>query len=237
MTVADLAAISDEQLAAVDPLAMNLIVAKGVPSLAALDIRHYQDIVDGWVLELNRRCLPRWEPFFHKSPQDWENDIRYFRLGMVCQYLDLEVGIQYNQHQRDVPWILYTTPSDVFLNGVLDTREGTCGTMAALHVAMGWRMGWPVSLACVVSHYILRFDDGEVIYNIEATQAGHACQLPSRIALLISWAASLQFLSNWPIHLATRPDGKVDLDKSEVTEDDIDNGYPIEFDWHTHPRQ
>ncbi len=173
LTAADLAKMSDEQLATVDPLAMNLIVAKGVPSLADLDIRHYQDIVDGWVLDLNRRCLPQWEPHFHQSPQDWENDIRYFRLGMVCQYLDLEVGIQYNQHQRDVSRILYTNPSDVFLNGVLDTREGTCGNLAALHVAMGWRMGWPVSLACVVSHYILRFDDGEVIYNIEATQAGH----------------------------------------------------------------
>jgi hypothetical protein len=172
-TTADLAVMSDEQLAAVDPLAMNLIVAKGIPSLADVDIRHYQDIVDGWVLDLNRRCLPRWEPFFYQSPQDWENDIRYFRLGMVCQYLDLEVGIQYNQHQRDASRILYTNPSDIFLNGLLDTREGTCGNLAALHVAMGWRMGWPVSLACVNSHYILRFDDGNTSYNIEATQAGH----------------------------------------------------------------
>jgi uncharacterized protein RhaS with RHS repeats len=31
------------------------------------------------------------------------------------------------------------------------------------------------------------------------------------------------------------PDGKVDLDRERVTENDIDNGYPIEFDWHTHP--
>ncbi len=45
--------------------------------------------------------------------------------------------------------------------------------MAALHVALGWRLGWPVSLACVRSHYICRYDDGEVTHNIEATQAGY----------------------------------------------------------------
>jgi hypothetical protein len=41
--------------------------------------------------------------------------------------------------------------------------------MAALHVAMSRRMGWPVSLACVKSHFISRFDDGKVVHNIEAT--------------------------------------------------------------------
>jgi len=45
--------------------------------------------------------------------------------------------------------------------------------MAALQVAFGWRLGWPVSLACVNSHFILRFDDGNAIYNIEATQSGY----------------------------------------------------------------
>lgn len=63
----------------------------------------------------------------------------------------------------------YTDPCDLFLNGVMDRRRGTCGNMAALHVAMGWRMGWPVSLACIKSHFICRYDDGRVQHNIETT--------------------------------------------------------------------
>lgn len=164
---------SDDQLAAVDPLVMNLIVAKGVPSLADLSISHYQDIVNGWASDFVDRCLPVWEPHFHRNPHDFKNDIRYFRLGMVCQYLELEVGIEYNRDQRELQGILYTNPSDLFLNGVLDTHQGTCGNMAALQMAMGWRLGWPVSLACVNSHFILRYDDGETVYNIEATQSGY----------------------------------------------------------------
>lgn len=172
MNVGHLLAMTKSELAAVDPLAMNLIVAKEIPTLASLDIAEYQAIVNAWASDFRSRCLPYWEQFFREAPQDFQNDIRYFRLGMVCQYLDLEVGIAYNRDQRNVKSIQYGNPSDLFLNGILDTKEGTCGNMSALHVAMGWRLGWPVSLACVDSHYICRYDDGETVFNIESTDTG-----------------------------------------------------------------
>lgn len=173
LSLGALVAMQPEELAGVDPLVMNLTVAKGVSVLADIEIADYQAIVNGWVRDFARRCLPCWEPYFHEAPQDFKNDIRYFRLGMVCQYLELELGIEYNRDQRDAQGILYTDSSDVFLDGVIDSRQGTCGNMAALQMAFGWRLGWPVSLACVSSHFILRFDDGETYYNIEATQSGH----------------------------------------------------------------
>ncbi len=86
--LADLLAMTDEQLAAVDPLAANLVVAKGIPALADLSIHHYQKLVNSWVQDFTNRCLPEWEPYFYKSPGDYRNDIQYFRLGMVCQYLE-----------------------------------------------------------------------------------------------------------------------------------------------------
>ncbi len=172
MTAAHLLAMTNEEMAAVDPLAMNLLVAKEIPQLQTLDIQHYQATVNAWTDDFRSRCLPYWEQFFHQTPQDFRNDIRYFRLGMICQYLDLEVGISYKQSHRGLKSVLYTDPSDIFLNGVIDTKEGTCGTMAALHVAIGWRLGWPVSLACLGSHYICRFDDGTTTFNIESTDTG-----------------------------------------------------------------
>ena len=168
----ELLGMPNDDLADVDPLAMNLIVAKGIPSLGRLNVQRYQSIVNDWVLDLTGRCLPRWEPFFHQAPHDFQNDLRYFRLGMICQYLDQEIGVQYKPDQREHSRILYTDPHDLFLNGLIDTRQGTCGNMAALQVAIGWRLGLPVSLACLNAHYLLRFDDGESVYNIEATQSG-----------------------------------------------------------------
>lgn len=126
---------------------------------------------DEWAAGITAR-LPYAEKVFHQSPQDWDNDVNFLHLAVLCEYLDREAGISYKEDQKYIKSILYTDPSDLFLNGVMDTLRGTCGNMAALQVAVGWRLGWPVSLACVRSHYICRYDDGRVTYNIEATDTG-----------------------------------------------------------------
>jgi hypothetical protein len=163
-----LLALTDAELAGVDPVEMNLLVAKGIPSLADLDTQQYQRMADAWAEDIRRR-LPAAEVEFHKTPLDWKGDVRFFRLGMVCWYVDQVLGIRYREDQGGLTWVRYTDPSDLFLNGVMDTRRGTCANMATLHVALGWRLGWPVSLACAGSHFICRYDDGEVTHNIEAT--------------------------------------------------------------------
>lgn len=116
--------------------------------------------------------LPSCEPYFHSQPNHFKNDLRFFRAGMLSQFLENEIGIQYNPSQRKVREVFYTDPADLFLNGVIDRREGTCGNMAALYVAIAWRFRWPFSLACVGSHILTRFDDGQTTFNIEATQSG-----------------------------------------------------------------
>jgi len=168
----ELLAVADAELARVDPLAMNLLVAKSIPSLAHLDIRRYQQRADEWAEETRKR-LPGAEEVFWQTPWEWKNDVNFFRLGVLCGFLEHEVGIAYNEEQGRATSVLYTDPSDLFLNGVMDSGRGTCANMAALHVAIGWRLGWPVSLAAVKSHYICRYDDGTVTHNIEATQAGY----------------------------------------------------------------
>jgi hypothetical protein len=45
--------------------------------------------------------------------------------------------------------------------------------MAALHVAISRRVGWPVSLAAAASHLISRYDDGIVAHNIELSSVSN----------------------------------------------------------------
>ncbi len=167
-----LLAYADKDLAQVDPLVINLLVAKSIPGLAHLDIPRYQQQRDEWAKAIGAR-LPAAEKVFWQTPWEWKNDVNFFRLGVLHGYVEHEAGIAYNEDQRDGRPVSYTDPSDLFLNGVMDTRRGTCGNMAALHVVIGWRLGWPVSLACVKSHLVCRYDDGQVTHNIEATQAGY----------------------------------------------------------------
>lgn len=160
--------LCDADLERADLVAMNLAVARGIPALADIDIGHYVRVVDGWTGQF-ARWLPGAEQRFHKTPENWKNDIRFYRIGMLAGYLGHYLGLAYIPEQRHLKAVSYTNPSDLFLNGLIDSKRGTCASMPVLHAAMARRLGWPVSLACVHSHFVSRFDDGEVIYNIEAT--------------------------------------------------------------------
>lgn len=167
-TLWQLLALPDEELEQADVVVLNLAVATGIPSLANLDVHRYVRIVNEWTAQF-KAVLPGMEAQFRRTPERWKNDIRFFRVGMLQGFLGHEIGLRYIEEQKNVTEVWYTDPGDLFLNGLIDTKRGTCGNMAALHVAMARRMGWPVSLACAKSHFLSRFDDGEVVHNIEAT--------------------------------------------------------------------
>lgn len=167
-TLWQLLALDDTELEATDLVEINLSVAREIPSLQNLDVSRYCRIVDQWT-DAFRNWLPTAEKRFHQRREYFKNDIRLFRVGMLAAYMGKFLGIRYIEWHKKAKSIYYTNPSELFLNGLIDTKLGSCGNMAALHVAMSRRMGWPVSLACAKSHFLSRFDDGEVIHNIEAT--------------------------------------------------------------------
>ena len=163
--------LSNEELGKVDPLVMNLAVAKGTPAFAKLDISHYVQTADHWAMQIRQR-LSRMETHFHRKPADWKNDIRFFRLGIVCWFTDEILKITYPDELADAGYRIYSDALNVFVNGLMDRRVGSCASMPVLHVALCWRLGWPVSLACANTHLFCRYDDGNVIHNIEATTVG-----------------------------------------------------------------
>lgn len=168
-TVWQLLALPDDQLERADLVVVNLAVARGIPSLAQLNVSHYCRIVDAWTQQVAAE-LPSWERMFEEAPERFKNDLRFFRVGQLAGFLGHVAGIRYIQEHRTAKTVRYTDPADLFLNGIIDTRRGTCGNMAALHVAVARRLGWPVSLACVAGHFISRYDDGAVVHNIEMSR-------------------------------------------------------------------
>jgi len=99
----------------------------------------------------------------------YKNDIRFFRLLALAGFFHEELGIRYREDQKNIRSIEYKDPGDLFLHGLMDTRQGTCGTMAALWVAVCWRLGWPVYLGVVRTHFICRFEADDVAWNLETT--------------------------------------------------------------------
>lgn len=170
-TLGQLLALYNQELGSVDPVVMNLVVAKGIPALGDLEIGRYVRLADQWAADLHAR-MPALEAEFRQSPADWHNDLDFFWLGLICWYCDMMLGVAYREEQINAVQILYTDPNDLFLTGVMDSLRGTCANLPLLHVVLGRRIGLPVSLACVGSHLICRFDDGVKTINIEATETG-----------------------------------------------------------------
>jgi hypothetical protein len=110
---------------------MNLVVASGIPCFAELDIGHYVRLVDQWASDIRRR-LPGMETHFHRSPANWKNDIRFFRLGIVCWYVDEVLKVTYPDELANSEDRLYADPLDIFLNGLIDRRRGSCASMPTL---------------------------------------------------------------------------------------------------------
>lgn len=136
LRTASLIALTDEQLCQIDPLAINLLVAKDLPKLRLLEISKYQLQVNIWANDFRERCLPLWEPYFHEAPRDFDNDLTKFRLGMMTQYLDLEVGIRYRPELRQPSrsngptsrGILYDNPGDLFYTASLTILKAHAAT-------------------------------------------------------------------------------------------------------------
>lgn len=166
-----LLALTDEELAHLDPLVMNLVVAKTIPGLENLDIDRYVRIVDGWAAQLSAKLKYDERIGFQKTPWKWNHDIHFFRMGQLASFVNTELGVRYIEEQKHATSVAYADPSDLFMNGVIDRRKGTCANMPLLHVVLARRLGWPASLACVNSHFVCRFDNGETVFNIEATHA------------------------------------------------------------------
>jgi hypothetical protein len=175
-TPEQLAALSDEELEKVDVVLLNLAVAKQYPGLEDLNVAHYQWTVDKWANSV-RKLLTKREHDFQLNPAGWRNDIRYFRISVLCHFMRHVLDIRYIEEQEremkeahargEKSGVLYKDPREQFIHGVIDTRRGTCANIPVVFLALARRLGWPVSLACAESHILCRFDDGQILYNID----------------------------------------------------------------------
>lgn len=104
VTTDQLVGLTDEQLAAVDPLAMNLIVAKGTPRLADLDLFAYQHRINEWASDFANRYLPFWLDVYEDHLDFYNCNQRIFEIGMIQQFFTSEIGLSYLEDGYDATW-------------------------------------------------------------------------------------------------------------------------------------
>ncbi len=170
--------MSPAQLADVDIAEMNLLCAKGLPGSENLDAQKELQIVDYWTDRVDletRRNRHR----FKEHPEEYENSEIYYSMGMIVTVLEQDLGVRYNPALTDsenLPDAAFLSDtSNVFITGLLgDKKVGTCVSMPVPYVAIGRRLGYPVSLVNAHDHLFVRWQrPGEDAYrNLEATSEG-----------------------------------------------------------------
>lgn len=171
LTAIDLVALPDADLDRLDPLVVNLIVAREIPGLESLDIDRYVKIVDHWADQIARgeraqEPEARTEALYLHDPDLWRAG------GMAVAVAGPSIGIAYTADKLDAG-----NPSLTFVHGLIDTQRGTCSNMPVLYLAIAHRLGWPLKGVVSKDHFWCRWDDGKPgakggkRFNLEATSA------------------------------------------------------------------
>lgn len=85
-------------------------------------------------------------------------------IKLINEYLFEKIGFKVVKTADD--------PKDLFLHYVLDRRQGYCLSLSILYLSIGERLGLPLYGVVVPGHFFVRYDDGDVRFNIETTSKG-----------------------------------------------------------------
>ncbi len=160
----DLCELSDDHLNTWDIAALNLAAAQGLPGLNAVNVTACLDKLDEWAQRVKDETLRHIYRFNPQSSQPateytYGNSFGRFCCYFLLQVLQQDCGVVYNPARKFDPE--FGDPADVFVHGILDDNGagGTCASMPIVYVAVGRRLGYPVSLVQTKEHLFFRWDD------------------------------------------------------------------------------
>ena len=168
-SLGELLAMSPAQLADVDIAEMNLLCATGLPGAKKLDVGKAFSRLDEYARSVRHWTdQSMWD--FRQNPDKFENSQAKFRVLLLISVLQKEFGVHYNDRgERNCD---FTNSKNPFIHGMIDDANGgTCASMPVMYVAIGRRLGYPMSLVLAKTHIFARWDDGRERFNIEGTNA------------------------------------------------------------------
>jgi len=177
-TVDSVVKLSVNSLQKLDIAQVNLCCAQGLPGTTNLNIQECLAAVDQMV-ERVRTETERHAYRFRQAPAEFENSAGYFKMIMMGVVLAEDFKVQYAPAKRGTAAEarigdgFFAEGSEVFLHGLLGSKhEGTCSSMPVLYVAVGRKLGYPLSLVTTKGHLFVRWENVSERFNIEVTSHG-----------------------------------------------------------------
>lgn len=174
----EVANMTPEQLEKCDIAEMNLLCAQELPGSENLDVSKTLAIIDSWAQHVKSETERNFHRF-REAPAAFGNSEAYYRMLCLVTVLQQDFHIRYNPKLIDVvgqPWkpdtVFLASSKNVFIHGLIEDRLGTCATMPVLYVAIGRRLGYPVSIASAKMHLYVIWDGNGERLNFEGSGLG-----------------------------------------------------------------
>ena len=162
LTIERLIRMSDEERAHIDIAEMNLVYAKGLPGTHNLDIPVCLRKIDEWA-EAIQDITKRNKPIFESHREHYDNSWATFRIVNLVLLLKSKFGMKYNEDRKKnlMGDDFFNRPEDIFIHGILSGNGGTCASVPVLCVAVGRKIGYPLTLVHTRRHQFFRWDEPE----------------------------------------------------------------------------
>lgn len=181
-TLSELLALPPDQIEKVDVALINLLCAEGLHGSEDLDVDYFTRTLNAWAAHVESETK-RNQHLFDEHPEKFKNSVAYFRMAMLATVLVQDLRIRYSPEREKqlenghiLRWedekAFFADSKDVFIHGLLTGKHyGTCASLPFLYVAIGRRLGYPVTLATTKTHRYVRYDEGNGKHlNVEATE-------------------------------------------------------------------
>jgi tetratricopeptide (TPR) repeat protein len=122
---------------------------------------NWSDLVSGYNC---REQLDRMAQEIRDIVKSRRGQINYRAVPVINEYLFKK------ERYTSVPEA--NDPNDLFLHRVLERKRGYCLSLSILYLSLAERLGLPIYGVVVPGHFFVRYDDGDVAFNIEATSGG-----------------------------------------------------------------
>lgn len=177
-SLAELLALSPDELEHCDIARMNLLCAEGLHGAENVNVDECLATLDQWAVDLQWQ-IDRNFHHYQENQDYYYNSTNFYKMLMMASILYSHFSIRY-----DPKWIappeaarpddhFFAVAQDVFLHGLIGPmRVGTCSSMPVLDVALGRRLGYPLKLVSAKGHFFLRWDSLMERFNMDATGKG-----------------------------------------------------------------
>jgi len=152
--LAQLLALSPEQLEKVDIARIDLLCAEGLQGSEDLNVEQCLKALDALAQHVKEET-ERNRHYFTENPARFKNSEGYFRMMYLATVLQEDFGVQYNPERKNdfvdengksvrkqSDEIIFADSKDHFINGLLTGKHyGTCASLPMLYVAVAKRLG------------------------------------------------------------------------------------------------